>query len=68
MDNLFRLEVDTGSGVYGFFVEANKLFKEIEKCFGEELGKEIEKWSLASKMGDQFHKYGMYVINFGKWK
>lgn len=66
MHNLFRLEVDTGSGGYGFTDNINQLLEDIESEFGKIIREEVKKWALNSKENDKFHKYGMYVINIGR--
>lgn len=61
MADLFRLEVDTGSGGYGFTDTLEELLTDVEREYGEETRNEVEKWALNSKENDQFHKYGMYI-------
>ena len=51
MNNLFRLEVDTGSGGYGFTDTYAELLEEVEK------------WALNSKENEEFRKYKMYILN-----
>ncbi len=66
MDNTFRLEVDTGSGGYGFTDSFDELLFDVENEYGEETKEEVREWALQSKKGDEFHKYGMYITNFGQ--
>jgi len=62
----FRLEVDIGSGGYGFTDSFNELLVDVEREYGEEIREEVKEWALQSKYGDEFHKYGMYVTNLGQ--
>lgn len=65
-EDLFRLEVDTGSGGYGFTDTLSELMEDVENEYGDETKVEVEKWALNSKEGDEFQKYGMYITNIGK--
>lgn len=62
----FRLEVDTGSGGYGFTDTLSELIEDVENEYGDETKSEVETWALNSKEGDEFQKYGMRIINIGK--
>ena len=64
--DLFRLEVDTGSGGYGFTDTLNELMEYVENEYGDEIKVEVEKWAINSKKDDKFQKYGMYITNIGK--
>ena len=66
LENVFRLEVDTGSGGYGFIDTLEELLEDVEKEFGNETKTEVEEWTRSSKEGDQFEKYGMVITNIGK--
>ena len=63
--DLFRLEVDTGSGGYGFTDTLNELMECIENEYGDEIKVEVEKWAINSKKDDEFQKYGMHITNIG---
>ena len=65
MNNLFRLEVDTGSGGYGFTDTYAELLKDVEDEYGKEIREEVEKWALDSKENEEFRKYKMYILNIG---
>ena len=65
MNNLFRLEVDTGSGGYGFTDTYAELLKDVEDEYGKEIREEVEKWALDSKENEEFRKYKMYILNMG---
>lgn len=65
MNNLFRLEVDTGSGGYGFTDTYVELLKDVEDEYGKEIREEVEKWALDSKENEEFRKYKMYILNIG---
>ena len=66
MENLFRLEVDTGSGGYGFTDTFDELLEDVESEYGEETKDEIKEWALNSNVDDEFNKNGMYITNLGK--
>ena len=65
MNNLFRLEVDTGSGGYGFTDTYAELLEDVEYEYGKEIKEEVEKWALNSKENEEFRKYKMYILNIG---
>ena len=65
MNNLFRLEVDTGSGGYGFTDTYAELLEDVEYEYGKEIKEEVEKWALDSKENEEFRKYKMYILNMG---
>ena len=65
MNNLFRLEVDTGSEGYGFTDTYAELLKDVEDEYGKEIREEVEKWALDSKENEEFRKYKMYILNIG---
>ena len=60
-EDLFRLEVNTGSGGYGFTDTLSELMKDVENQYGDEVKAEVEAWALNSKERDEFQKYGMYI-------
>ena len=66
MENLFRLEVDTGSGGYGFTDTFDELLEDVDSEYGEETKEEIKEWALNSNVNDEFNKDGMYITNLGK--
>ena len=63
INNLFRLEVDTGSGGYGFTDTYVELLEDVEYEYGKEIKEEVEKWALNSKENEEFRKYKMYILN-----
>lgn len=65
-EDLFRLEVDTGSGGYGFIDDLGELLSDVENEYGKEVRDEVEEWALKSKENDIFEKYGMTITNIGK--
>lgn len=65
-EDLFRLEVNTGSGGYGFTDTLSELMKDVENEYGDEVKAEVEAWALNSKERDEFQKYGMYITNIGR--
>ena len=66
MENLFRLEVDTGSGGYGFTDTFDELLEDVEYEYGEKVRDEVKEWALNSNVNDEFNKDGMYITNLGK--
>ena len=66
MENIFRMEVDTGSGGYGLNVTLTQLLWNVEDEYGKAASNEVENWALNSKKNDEFNKYGMYIANLGK--
>ena len=66
MENLFRLEVNTGSGGYGFTDTFDELLEDVENEYGEETKDEIKEWALNSNVNDELNKDGMYITNLGK--
>ena len=65
-EDLFRLEVDTGSGGYGFIDTLSELMEDVENEYGDEVKTEVETWALNSKEGNEFQKYRMCITNIGK--
>lgn len=65
-EDLFRLEVNTGSGGYGFTDTLSELIEDVENEYGDKVKAEVEAFALSSKEGDEFHKYGMYITNIGR--
>ena len=65
MNNLFRLEVDTGYGGSGFTDTYAELLEDVEYEYGKEIKEEVEKWALNSKENEEFRKYKMYILNIG---
>lgn len=65
MAGLFRLEVDTGSGGYGFDVTLEELLIDVEYECGEEGRDKVEEWATHSTPGSTFEECGMYITNLG---
>ena len=65
-EDLFRLEVNTGSGGYGFTDTLSELIEDVENEYGDKVKAEVEAFALSSKEGDEFPKYGMYITNIGR--
>lgn len=65
MENLFRYEVDFGSGGYGFTDTFDQLIEDVNDDFGEDAVEKIKEWALNSKEGDEYKKYGAYILNIG---
>ena len=65
-EDLFRLEVNTGSGGYGFTDTSSELIEDVENEYGDKVKAEVEAFALSSKEGDEFQKYGMYITNIGR--
>ena len=57
-EDLFRLEVNTGSGGYGFTDTLSELMKDVENEYGDEVKAEVEAWALSSKeVRNIYHKH-----------
>ena len=66
-EDLFRLEVNNGSGGYGFTDTLSELMEDVENEYGDEIKAEVEAWALNSKEGDEFQKYSrMHITNIGR--
>ena len=65
IEDLFRYEVDFGSGGYGFTDTFDQLIEDVNDDFGEDIIEEIKEWALNSKKGDSYKKYGAYILNIG---
>lgn len=61
MTNLFRLEVDTGGGGYGYDDNFEELLEDVSREFGIDVMKEVLKWALTAESGDEFNKYNMLI-------
>ena len=66
MGDIFRLELNTGSGGYGFAYNFSELMECVENEYGDKVKAEVEAWASSSKEDDVFHKYGMHIINIGR--
>lgn len=60
----YRMEVDTGSGGYGFDDTFVELLEDVENEYGVKIMEEVKKWALQAKKGSQFHKYGMSITKY----
>lgn len=65
MEDLFRYEVDFGSGGYGCTDTFDELIEDANDDFGEDTTEEIKEWALNSKKGDEYLKYGVHILNIG---
>ena len=54
MNNQFNIEVNTGSGGYGFTDSFAELLEDVETEFGKEVKNKVEKWALNSKESDEY--------------
>lgn len=63
---LFRLEVDTGGGGFGFTDDFEELLADVECEYGEEVKEEVRLWAVSAKEGDTFVRGGMYIENIGR--
>lgn len=66
LEDLFRLEVDTGSGGYGVIDTLSELMEDIENEYGDKVKAEVKAWATTSKEDDEFQAYGMYIRNIGR--
>lgn len=66
MEDLFRYEVDFGSGGYGFTDTFGELIEDVNNDCYEATAEEIKEWASKSKKGDEYKKYGIYILNMGR--
>lgn len=60
----YRIEVDMGSGGYGFDDTFAELLEDVKNEYGTKIMEEVKKWALQANKGSQFHKYGMYITKY----
>ena len=63
MNSLFRIEVDTGSGGYGWDDTLEEMLADITSDFSVDTAARVRKWAVNSKSGDQFVGGGLYIVN-----
>lgn len=68
MDNIFRIEVDTGNGGYGFTDTLTELLEDVEREYGKKEVKKVSIWTKSSKEGDEYvsEDKRMHIFNMGK--
>ena len=68
MDNIFRIEVDTGSGGYGFTDTLPELLADVDMEYGTKEVKKVSEWTKTSKDGDEYVSEDgkMHIFNMGK--
>lgn len=68
MDNLFRIEVDTGNGGYGFTDTLPELLVDVEMEYGGNEVEKVSEWTKTSKDGDEYvsEDSRMHIFNIGK--
>lgn len=68
MDNIFRIEVDTGNGGYGFIDTLPELLADVEFVYGKKEVEKVSIWTKSSKEGDEYvsEDKRMHIWNMGK--
>jgi hypothetical protein len=68
MDNIFRIEVDTGNGGYGFTDTLPELLADVDMEYGTKEVKKVSEWTKISKDGDEYVSEDgkMHIFNMGK--
>lgn len=68
MDNIFRIEVDTGSGGYGFTDTLPELLADVDMEYGTKEVKKVSEWTKTSKDGDEYVSEDgkIHIFNMGK--
>lgn len=68
MDNIFRIEVDTGNGGYGFTDTLTELLADVDMEYGTKEVKKVSEWTKTSKDGDEYVSEDgeMHIFNMGK--
>lgn len=62
----YRMEVDTGSGGYGFTVTYEQLMEDLIQEFSEAVRDEVELWAHKSEEGSEYTGHNIYLANIGK--
>lgn len=67
MDNKYRIEVDTGSGGYGFTDTLPELLADVELEYGKKEVKKVSTWIKSSKEDDEYvsEDKRMHIWNMG---
>lgn len=67
-DNKYRIEVDIGSGGYGFIDTLSELLADVETEYGEKEVEKVAVWVKSSKNGDEYvsEDKRMHIWNMGK--
>ena len=66
LNDKFNLEVNTGSGGYGFIDDIEELCTDVENEYGLETSMEVKKWAINSKENEKlFYKNKMVITNLG---
>lgn len=68
MNDEYRIEVDTGSGGYGFTDTLAELLADVKFEYGEKEVKKVSEWTKTSKDGDGYVSEDgkMHIFNMGK--
>lgn len=67
--NLFRIEVDTGSGGYGSTGTLPELLSDVEIEYGKKEAEKVLAWSKSSKADDEYVSEDgrMHIWNIKEW-
>ena len=68
MNDMYRLEVDTGNGGYGFTDTLAELLADVELEYGKKEVEKVSIWTKSSKEGDEYvsEDKRMHIWNIGK--
>lgn len=64
----YRIEVDTGSGCYGFTDTLAELLADVKFEYGKKEAEKVSIWTKSSKEGDEYisEDKRMHIWNIGK--
>lgn len=68
MNDMYRLEVDTGNGGYGFTDTLAELLADVKLEYGKKEVEKVSIWTKSSKEGDEYvsEDKRMHIWNIGK--
>ena len=68
MDDEYRIEVNTGSGGYGFTHTLAELLADVKFVYGKKEVEKVSIWTKSSKEGDEYvsEDKRMHIWNIGK--
>lgn len=68
MNDEYRIEVDTGSGGYGFTDTLAELLADVKFEYGEKEVEKVSVWTKSSKEGDEYvsEDKRMHIWNMGE--
>lgn len=68
MNDMYRIEVDTGNGGYGFTDTLAELLTDVELEYGKKEVEKVSIWTKSSKENDEYvsEDKRMHIWNIGK--